>query len=195
MVVSRGAIALGFIAGILLCAQPADRAYRPARTVQAVRATAVADAAAVHIMRYNKDMPIGRACELYRTISRAVHDMSAGDKSGVVSNITPELCLALILVESGARNSTSAKGAVGMAQVMPLHIESLKAAGILRKGSVSELRETENNIRAGVYILMGYARTARSVESALARYNAGVKGESRGYRYAKKVLALYREII
>lgn len=193
---ARSAIAMGIMSGFLLCAQPVDNISLTAFITPVQLAKPVPIEVAAHMVRYNKELSVDAACDIYRVIERAIIDMRAGRRLGAIPHITPELFLALVLVESGANNnSTSHKGAVGMAQIMPLHIPSLKEAGILQKGSVCELRETEKNIRAGVYILMQYAQTARSVEEALARYNAGIKGERHGVRYARKVLALYREII
>ena len=193
---ARSAIAIGTCLGILLSASATANIRHtsiPVVIAQPVNVTAVS-----LIQKYNKDLSMQQAQELFLCIERTVQEFQ-NDKfyqKGVAMQITPELLLALVLHESGANNrETSCKGAIGLTQVMPFHVDSLHEAGILDRKDARELRNTEKNIRSGVYILMQYARTARTVSSALARYNAGVKGERHGYGYADRVLRLYRQII
>ena len=83
-------------------------------------------------------------------------------QKGAALQVTPRLFLALILRESGAKwQSISDHGAIGLCQVMPLHVEDLHAAGVIESPEVEELLDTESNIRAGIHILMNYARGLR----------------------------------
>ena len=72
---------------------------------------------------------------------------------------------------------------------MPLHLEDLEKAGI-----GTDLLDAENNIEAGVHILMGYARRVDSVLKALSFYNAGPSRWRAGRGYARAVLKLYLEM-
>ena len=144
------------------------------------------------IRRYNPSLSEGDANDLYRHIERTIeryHNDPAYQK-GVTKQITPRLMLSLILRESGFRWSTiSNHGAIGLCQVMPLHLEDLERAGI-----GTDLLDAENNIEAGIHILMGYAKGVDSITRALSRYNGGYKREKAGRGYAKKVLALYAQM-
>lgn len=83
--------------------------------------------------------------------------------------------LSLILRESGFKwSAISDHGAIGLCQVMPLHLEDLE--------------------KAGVHILMGYAKRVDSITRALSIYNGGYKREKAGRGYAVSVLRLYREM-
>jgi len=144
------------------------------------------------IRKYNPSLSEGDANNLYRHIERTIqryHNDPAYQK-GVTKQITPRLFLSLILKESGFRwSAISDHGAIGLCQVMPLHLEDLEKAGI-----GTDLLDAEVNISAGVHILMGYARRVDSVLKALSFYNAGPRKERAGRGYAKAVLKLYREM-
>ena len=57
------------------------------------------------------------------------------------------------------------------------------------------LLDAENNIEAGVFVLMGYARRVDSVHRALCWYNAGPRKErGRGGGMQGAVLKLYEEM-
>ena len=192
----RSAIAIGTCFGVLLSATATATINRV--SVPVTIAQPVNYEAASWIMKYNHDLTEQQAIKLYTCIENTVREFKSDTfyQKGAARHITPELLLALVLHESGANNAeTSCKGAIGLTQVMPLHVKNLHEAGILDRRDVRELRNAEKNIRAGVYILMQYARTAHTVSSALARYNSGVKGEHNGYGYADRVLRLYRKII
>ena len=57
-----------------------------------------------------------------------------------------------------------------------------------------DLWKIETNISAGIHVLMGYARTARTAEHALAIYNAGASRWKAGRSYARTVLQLTKQI-
>ena len=144
------------------------------------------------IRRYNPSLSEGDATALYRHIERTIqryHNYPAYQK-GVTKQITPRLFLSLILRESGFRwSAISDHGAIGLCQVMPLHLEDLEKAGI-----GTDLLDAEVNIEAGVFVLMGYARRVDSVHRALCFYNAGPSMEKAGRGYARAVLKLYKEM-
>ena len=146
------------------------------------------------IRKYNPSLSERDANDLYRHIERTIqryHNDPAYQK-GVTKQITPRLFLSLILRESGFRwSAISDHGAIGLCQVMPLHIPSLQHLGI---ESYEDLLEAEKNIEAGVHILMGYARRADSVLKALSFYNAGPSRWRAGRGYARAVLKLYKEM-
>jgi hypothetical protein len=144
------------------------------------------------IRRYNPSLSEADANDLYRHIERTIqryHNDPAYQK-GVTKQITPRLFLSLILKESGFKwSAISDHGAIGLCQVMPLHLEDLEKAGI-----GTDLLDAEVNIEAGVHILMGYAKRADSVHKALSFYNAGPSRWRAGRGYARAVLKLYLEM-
>ena len=144
------------------------------------------------IRRYNPSLSEADANDLYRHIERTIqryHNDPAYQK-GVTKQITPRLMLSLILRESGFKwSAISDHGAIGLCQVMPLHLKDLERAGI-----GTDLFNAEENISAGVYILMGYAKGVDSITRALSRYNGGYKREKAGRGYARAVLKLYLEM-
>ena len=144
------------------------------------------------IRKYNPSLSEGDANDLYRHIERTIerYHNNPSYQKGVTKQITPRLFLSLILRESGFRwSAISNHGAIGLCQVMPLHLEDLEKAGI-----GTDLLDAENNIEAGVHILMGYARRVDSVLKALCFYNAGPSRWRAGRGYARAVLKLYEEM-
>ena len=144
------------------------------------------------IRRYNPSLSESDANDLYNHIQNTIKKYHADPsyQKGVTKQVTPRLFLSLILRESGFRwSAISDHGAIGLCQVMPLHLEDLEKAGI-----GTDLLDAENNIEAGVHILMGYARRADSVHKALSFYNAGPSRWRAGRGYARAVLSLYREM-
>lgn len=146
------------------------------------------------IRKYNPSLSEADANDLYKHIERTIerYHNDPSYQKGVTKQITPRLFLSLILRESGFRwSAISDHGAIGLCQVMPLHIPSLRHLGIK---SHEDLLEAEKNIEAGVHILMGYARRADSVLKALSFYNAGPSRWKAGRGYARAVLKLYEEM-
>ena len=144
------------------------------------------------IRKYNPSLSEADATALYRHIERTIERYHADPtyQKGVTKQVTPRLFLSLILRESGFRwSAISDHGAIGLCQVMPLHLKDLERAGI-----GTDLLDAENNIEAGVHILMGYARRADSVHKALSFYNAGPSRWKAGRGYARAVLKLYLEM-
>ena len=144
------------------------------------------------IRRYNPSLSEGDATALYRHIERTIerYHNDPSYQKGVTKQVTPRLFLSLILRESGFKwSAISDHGAIGLCQVMPLHLEDLEKAGI-----GTDLLDAEVNIEAGVHILMGYAKGVDSITRALSRYNGGYKREKAGRGYARAVLKLYLEM-
>ena len=146
------------------------------------------------IRKYNPSLSESDANDLYNHIQNTIKKYHADPsyQKGVTKQITPRLFLSLILRESGFRwSAISDHGAIGLCQVMPLHIPSLRHLGIK---SHEDLLEAEKNIEAGVFVLMGYARRVDSVHRALCFYNAGPSRWKAGRGYARAVLKLYEEM-
>jgi len=146
------------------------------------------------IRRYNPSLSEADANDLYKHIQKTIKKYHADPsyQKGVTQQVTPRLFLSLILRESGFRwSAISNNGAIGLCQVMPLHIPSLQHLGI---ESYEDLLEAEKNIEAGVFVLMNYAKGVDSITRALSRYNGGYKREKAGRGYARAVLKLYEEM-
>ena len=143
--------------------------------------------------KYSPDWDSSRFLKTYsyiETVLKRFNDMSEYQR-GVCHKVTPELILSVIVRESNGRNRlVSSAGALGLMQVMPLHLENLCSAGIINKPQREQLFISENNIKAGTYILMQYASRSRSLEQALSWYNAGPANASCGVGYARKVISL-----
>lgn len=125
--------------------------------------------------------------EPYRAIVERELEVYSRDGRGVAREVTPELFLSLISVESsGNPNAASSHGAIGLTQVMPKwHLKALRDAGIIAEEG--ELFDASANIKAGLYVLMGYARRSSTLTEALSRYNAGRVCPA-GVSYARKVI-------
>jgi Transglycosylase SLT domain len=99
--------------------------------------------------------------------------------------MSPSLLAGVLLIENGPADSTaiSTQGAIGMMQVMPVHIGSY--------GCLSgDLLNVEANICHGARLLSAYLRRTKSVELALRHYNGCVRGRNtpRCYRYPLRVM-------
>jgi hypothetical protein len=99
--------------------------------------------------------------------------------------ISPSLLAGVLLIENGPADSSaiSTQGAIGMMQVMPVHIGSY--------GCLSgDLLNVEANICHGARLLGTYLRRTKSVELALRRYNGCVRGRNtpRCHRYPLRVM-------
>lgn len=188
------ALSLGIFSAYTLQCQPTEQAQN---TVTIKPAQPVDHVAIEWIRKYNPALSEADAREMYGHIERTIERYRADPayQRGAALQVTPRLFLALILRESGAKwQSISDHGAIGLCQVMPLHVEDLHAAGVIESPEAEELLETEANIRAGVHVLMMYAKGVDSITRALSRYNAGPSRERAGRGYARSVLQLYEEI-
>jgi soluble lytic murein transglycosylase-like protein len=104
------------------------------------------------------------------------------------NRLSPSLLAAVLLIENAPFDTTaiSSQGAVGLMQVMPVHIGSYGCPS-------QDLHSVEANICHGARILHTYIRRAKGeVPLALKRYNGCVRGRNtpRCYRYPARVLRI-----
>jgi soluble lytic murein transglycosylase-like protein len=102
------------------------------------------------------------------------------------NRISPSLLAAVLLIENAPFDTTaiSSQGAVGLMQVMPVHIGSYGCPS-------RDLHSVEANVCHGARILHMYIRRAKgAVPLALKRYNGCVRGRNtpRCHRYPGRVL-------
>jgi hypothetical protein len=101
------------------------------------------------------------------------------------NRISPSLLAAVLIIENAPFDTTaiSSQGAVGLMQVMPVHIGSYGCPS-------KELHSVEANICHGARVLHTYLKRSKTVPLALKRYNGCVRGRNtpRCYRYPGKVL-------
>jgi soluble lytic murein transglycosylase-like protein len=99
--------------------------------------------------------------------------------------MSPSLLAAVLLIENAPFDTTavSNQGAVGLMQVMPVHVGSYGC-------SSEDLNSVESNICHGARLLNTYMRRTNSVPLGLKRYNGCVRGRNtpRCYRYPTRVL-------
>jgi hypothetical protein len=99
--------------------------------------------------------------------------------------MSPSLLAAVLLIENAPFDTTaiSSQGAVGLMQVMPVHIGSYGC-------SSEDLNSVEANICHGARLLHTYMKRSKSVPLGLKRYNGCVRGRNtpRCYRYPARVL-------
>lgn len=173
------------------------RVERSAVVTQKKTPDHVTERAVAAIIRHNPRLSEGEAYELWAKVRRIVERFRSDPvySSGSAGEITPQLVLSMILVESSAvAKAKSSHGAIGLTQVMPVHhVRSLYSAGMLDTPRPDELWDEEKNIRAGTYILMCYAKSSGTILEALARYNGGRRVRA-GMPYARKVLRRYSRI-
>jgi soluble lytic murein transglycosylase-like protein len=100
--------------------------------------------------------------------------------------ISPSLLAGVLVIENTPFDTiaVSTQGAIGLMQVMPVHVGSY--------GCLSgDLLNVEDNICHGARVLGTYLRRTKSVEHALRRYNGCVTGRNtpRCHRYPVRVLS------
>jgi hypothetical protein len=99
--------------------------------------------------------------------------------------MSPSLLAAVLLIENAPFDTTaiSSQGAVGLMQVMQVHVGSYGC-------SSGDLNTVEANICHGARLLHTYIRRSKSVPLGLKRYNGCVRGRNtpRCYRYPARVL-------
>lgn len=109
--------------------------------------------------------------------------------------LSPSLLGAVLLIENTPLDpeAVSSQGAVGLMQVMPVHMGSY--------GCMADLLNVDTNICHGASILKHMVRRTKSLPLALKRYNGCVRGRNtpRCWRYPVRVLRtasrLRREIL
>jgi soluble lytic murein transglycosylase-like protein len=107
------------------------------------------------------------------------------------NRMSPSLLAAVLLIENAPFDTTaiSSQGAVGLMQVMPVHIGSYGCPS-------RDLHTVEANICHGARILNSYIRRAKSVPLGLTRYNGCVRGRNtpRCHRYPGRVLRVASKV-
>lgn len=109
-------------------------------------------------------------------------------------DISPFLLAAVIMQESSYRsNARSSAGAVGLTQVIPK---------FWRSQCDGSLRQEDNNIKCGTYILSTYNKLAGNWFKALAYYNVGPqayknnpKMQKQGLKYARSVSQYHQSLL
>jgi soluble lytic murein transglycosylase-like protein len=172
-------------------AQP-DRAPQPARAVKArpsakVRMDSAAMERAVTKQFAYQPLSVALAKRTRATKTELADRIAAAVVYEAERNrLSPSLLAAVLLIENAPFDTTaiSSQGAVGLMQVMPVHIGSYGCPS-------QDLHSVEANICHGARILHMYIRRAKGeVPLALKRYNGCVRGRNtpRCYRYPTRVL-------
>jgi soluble lytic murein transglycosylase-like protein len=112
------------------------------------------------------------------------------------ARISPSVLAAVLLIENAPMDTgaVSTEGAIGLMQVMPMHVGNYRCLS-------GDLLNVEANICHGARLLHNHIRRAKSIELALRRYNGCVRGRNtpRCQRYPGRVLRtaarLRREIL
>jgi hypothetical protein len=112
------------------------------------------------------------------------------------ARISPSVLAAVLIIENAPfdTGAVSTEGAIGLMQVMPMHVGSYRCLS-------GDLLNVEANICHGARLLHSHIRRSKSIEVALRRYNGCVRGRNtpRCQRYPGRVLRtasrLRREIL
>jgi soluble lytic murein transglycosylase-like protein len=112
------------------------------------------------------------------------------------AHISPSVLAAVLLIENAPfdTSAVSSEGAIGLMQVMPMHVGNYRCLS-------GDLLNVEANICHGARLLQMHLRRTKSLEAALRRYNGCVRGRNtpRCQRYPVRVMRtasrLRREIL
>lgn len=129
---------------------------------------------------------------LAMALARRVKDPELADRvaSAIVheagrARLSPSLLAGVLLIENAPfdTSAVSTEGAIGLMQVMPVHVGSYRCLS-------GDLINVEANICHGARLLSSYVRRGKSVEAGLRRYNGCVRGRNtpRCQRYPVRVL-------
>jgi soluble lytic murein transglycosylase-like protein len=158
--------------------------HRPGRVVPRTHADSIALELAVTKRLAHRPLALA--------LTRRVRNPELADRvaSAVVyeagrARMSPSLLAAVLLIENAPFDSTavSTEGAIGLMQVMPVHVGSYRCLS-------GDLLNIEANICHGARLLGSYLRRTKSVEQALRRYNGCVRGRNtpRCHRYPIRVM-------
>jgi soluble lytic murein transglycosylase-like protein len=125
-------------------------------------------------------------------LERRVRNVELADRvaSAVVyeagrAHISPSVLAAVLLIENAPfdTSAVSSEGAIGLMQVMPMHVGNYRCLS-------GDLLNVEANICHGARLLSMHLRRTKSLEAALRRYNGCVRGRNtpRCQRYPVRVL-------
>jgi soluble lytic murein transglycosylase-like protein len=107
------------------------------------------------------------------------------------ARINPSVLAAVLVIENSRfdTSAVSTEGAIGLMQVMPMHIGNFRCLS-------GDLLNVEANICHGARLLHNHVRRSKSIELALRRYNGCVRGRNtpRCQRYPGKVLRTASQI-
>jgi hypothetical protein len=129
---------------------------------------------------------------LAEALSRRMRNPELADRvaSAVVyeagrARISPSVLAAVLIIENAPfdTGAVSTEGAIGLMQVMPMHVGSYRCLS-------GDLLNVEANICHGARLLHSHIRRSKSIEVALRRYNGCVRGRNtpRCQRYPVRVL-------
>ena len=112
------------------------------------------------------------------------------------AHISPSVLAAVLLIENAPLDTgaVSTEGAIGLMQVMPMHVGTYRCLS-------GDLLNVEANICHGARLLANHLRRTKSLEAALRRYNGCVRGRNtpRCQHYPTRVMRtaarLRREIL
>ena len=112
------------------------------------------------------------------------------------AHISPSVLAAVLLIENAPfdTSAVSSEGAIGLMQVMPMHVGNYRCLS-------GDLLNVEANICHGARLLQMHLRRTKSLEAALRRYNGCVRGRNtpRCQQYPVRVMRtasrLRREIL
>jgi len=112
------------------------------------------------------------------------------------AHISPSVLAAVLLIENAPfdTSAVSSEGAIGLMQVMPMHVGNYRCLS-------GDLLNVEANICHGARLLQMHLRRTKSLEAALRRYNGCVRGRNtpRCQKYPVRVMRtasrLRREIL
>jgi Transglycosylase SLT domain len=162
---------------------PPRRAARPA-PVRRVRV----DSAALEltVTRRLAHRPLAMALERHiRNPELADRVASAIVYEAGRARLSPSLLAGVLLIENSRfdTSAVSTEGAIGLMQVMPVHVGSYRCLS-------GDLLDVEANICHGARLLSSYVRRAKSLEAGLRRYNGCVRGRNtpRCQHYPARVL-------
>jgi soluble lytic murein transglycosylase-like protein len=101
------------------------------------------------------------------------------------AHISPSVLAAVLLIENAPFDTSaiSTEGAIGLMQVMPMHVGNYRCLS-------GDLLNVEANICHGARLLGMHIRRTKSLDAALRRYNGCVRGRNtpRCQRYPVRVL-------
>jgi soluble lytic murein transglycosylase-like protein len=170
-------------------ARPARRESRPARPSRPApvrRARVDSAAMELTVTKRLAQRPLAMA------LARRIRSPELADRvaSAIVyeagrARLSPSLLAGVLLIENAPFDTSaiSTEGAIGLMQVMPVHVGSYRCLS-------GDLLNVEANICHGARLLSSYVRRGKSVEAGLRRYNGCVRGRNtpRCQHYPTRVL-------
>jgi hypothetical protein len=167
---------------------PGTRAEQPRRRASSPAARVRVDSAALELAVTKRlaHRPLAMA------LARRMRHPELADRvaSAIVheagrARMSPSLLAAVLVIENAPFDTSaiSSEGAIGLMQVMPMHVGSYRCLS-------GDLLNVEANICHGARLLHSHLRRTKSMELALRRYNGCVRGRNtpRCQRYPIRVL-------